>query len=242
VAPATTTRGTVRLESPLEKPRIYGSEAGFRSAVARSIRSGEDLLAQTEGARNRMSLAGSREAALVIEQEWERDFRRWFNRTGKALAQYLQEQLVGVPNAASRPVSPAGSEQRRPDRSWGRMARRQDARGNHQNETQGRSGTPAQRTLLAAEVLPEPVDKGGYLVRAAVWRIGQGVDLHPRSFGRNSWVPRKHVQVEVRHTEADHRDVHSIHALDPQRSRDRSSGSRDRLRFALAQVAEVVDV
>lgn len=93
----------------MEKPRIYGSEAGFRSAVARSIRSGEDLLAQIEGARNRMSLAGSREAALVIEQEWERDFRRWFNRTGKALAQYLQEQLVGVPKGL-RADADAGGE------------------------------------------------------------------------------------------------------------------------------------
>ena len=44
----------------MEKPRIYGSEAGSSAAVARSIRSGEDLLAQTEGARNRMSLAGVR--------------------------------------------------------------------------------------------------------------------------------------------------------------------------------------
>ena len=33
----------------MKKPRIYGSEDGFRAAVARSIRSGEELLDQTEG-------------------------------------------------------------------------------------------------------------------------------------------------------------------------------------------------
>jgi hypothetical protein len=81
----------------MEKPRIYGSEASFRVSLARSIRSGEDLLAQTQGARNRMRLAGSSGDALLIEKEWEQNFRRWFNRTGAALAQYLQEQLVRVP-------------------------------------------------------------------------------------------------------------------------------------------------
>jgi hypothetical protein len=94
----------------MKKPRIYGSEAACRAAIARSIRSGEDLLAQTEGARNRMSVVGAREAASFIEQEWERDFRRWFNRTGKALQQYLQEQLPGVPRGLRPDTDPAGGD------------------------------------------------------------------------------------------------------------------------------------
>jgi hypothetical protein len=107
---ARTTWWAVRLEPPMEKPRIYGSEAAFRATVGRSIRSGEDLLAQTEGARNRMGIAGSRENALVIEEEWERDFRRWFNRTGKALAQYLQEQVVGVPRGLRAETDSEGED------------------------------------------------------------------------------------------------------------------------------------
>jgi hypothetical protein len=82
----------------MKKPRIYGSEARFRAALTRSVRIGEELLDQTEGVRRRMQLVGeSRMDALAVEEAWERDFRRWFNGTGRALAKYLQEQLVGVP-------------------------------------------------------------------------------------------------------------------------------------------------
>jgi hypothetical protein len=89
------------------KPHIYGDEGRFRAAVNRGIRSGEDLAGQTDGVRRRMELAGDRLDALLIEQEWERDFRRWFMATGGTLAKYLQDQLV--PTWARRP--PAGSEE-----------------------------------------------------------------------------------------------------------------------------------
>jgi hypothetical protein len=94
----------------MKKPRIYGSEDRFRAALARSIKSGEELLDQTEGARRRMQLAGdSRLDALAIEEAWERHFRRWFNGTGRALAKYLQEELVGLPTGL-RPEPNAKAE------------------------------------------------------------------------------------------------------------------------------------
>lgn len=78
----------------MKKPRIYGSETRCRAVLTRSIRSGEELLAQTVGVRRRMKLVEkSRLDALVIEQQWEADFRRWFNSTGHSLVKYLQEQL-----------------------------------------------------------------------------------------------------------------------------------------------------
>jgi hypothetical protein len=80
----------------MTKPRIYGNEARFRTALTRSIRSGEELLAQVEGTRNRMKLVDESDA-LVIDQGWERDFRRWFNATGRSLAKYLQDQLAELP-------------------------------------------------------------------------------------------------------------------------------------------------
>jgi hypothetical protein len=79
----------------MTKPRIYGDEGQFRRALTRSIRNGQTLLDQTEGVRRRMKLVEeSRLDTLVIEQDWEQGFRRWFNATGRALAPFLQEQLA----------------------------------------------------------------------------------------------------------------------------------------------------
>jgi hypothetical protein len=85
----------------MTKPRIYGDEARFRAALTRAIRSGEALLAQTDGVRERMKLAqGSKLDEIAIEQEWEGAFRRWFNATGNALVKFLQEQLNPSWNSA----------------------------------------------------------------------------------------------------------------------------------------------
>jgi len=43
----------------------------------------------------------SRLDTLVIEQEWEQDFRRWFNGTARALAPFLQDQFA-VPSRTPR--------------------------------------------------------------------------------------------------------------------------------------------
>lgn len=86
----------------MTRPRIYGDEARFRTALTRAIRSGEALLAQSEGYRRRMKLAeGSPLDVLTIEKEWEAAFRRWFMGTGNALFKFLQEQLNPSWNAAA---------------------------------------------------------------------------------------------------------------------------------------------
>jgi hypothetical protein len=86
----------------MKKPRIYGHESRLRAALMRATRSGEELLAQTEGTRKRMKLVEeSKLDALAIEQQWEADFRRWFMSTGNLLFKYLQEQLNPPWNSAS---------------------------------------------------------------------------------------------------------------------------------------------
>ncbi len=88
----------------MEKPRIYGDEGRFRAAVSRAIRNGEDLLGQTDGIHKRMEFAGDDGVdALLIEQEWEREFRRWFMTTGRTLVKYLQDQLT--PPSARQPAA-----------------------------------------------------------------------------------------------------------------------------------------
>src|SRR4051812_45455656 len=79
----------------MARPRIYGDEAQFRRALTRSIRNGQTLLDQVEGVRRRIKVVeGSSYETFVIEQDWESAFRRWFNATGRALAPFLQDQLM----------------------------------------------------------------------------------------------------------------------------------------------------
>ena len=85
----------------MPKPRIYGDETRFRAALTRAIRSGEDLLAQADGYRQRMKLAeGDRLESFAIEKQYEAAFRKWFMGTGKTLFKYLQEQLNPPWNSA----------------------------------------------------------------------------------------------------------------------------------------------
>jgi hypothetical protein len=81
----------------VEKPRIYGNEGRFRTAVTRAINSGDDLLAQVEGVRKLMQALGDSPEAHAIGEAWVADFLAWFNRTGRTLHRYLREQLIGVP-------------------------------------------------------------------------------------------------------------------------------------------------
>ena len=76
----------------MPKPRIYGDETRFRAALTRAIRSGEDLLVQADGYRQRMKLVdGDRLESFAIEKQYEAAFRKWFMGTGKTLFKYLQE-------------------------------------------------------------------------------------------------------------------------------------------------------
>lgn len=85
----------------MPQPRIYGDETRFRAALTRAIRSGEDLLAQADGYRQRMKLVeDDRLESLAIEKQYEAAFRKWFMGTGKALFKYLQEQLNPPWNSA----------------------------------------------------------------------------------------------------------------------------------------------
>lgn len=85
----------------MPEPRIYGDETRFRAALTRAISSGEDLLAQADGYRQRMKLVESDTfESLAIEKQYEDAFRKWFMGTGRALFKYLQEQLNPPWNSA----------------------------------------------------------------------------------------------------------------------------------------------
>jgi hypothetical protein len=85
----------------MPKPRIYGDEPRFRAALTRAIGSGEDLLAQADGYRERMKLVeGDTLESFAIEKQYEAAFRKWFMGTGKELFKYLQEQLNPPWNSA----------------------------------------------------------------------------------------------------------------------------------------------
>jgi hypothetical protein len=55
----------------VQKPVIYGDEGRFRAAVTKAINSGQDLLAQIEGVRKLMQVAGDPLEARGIESGWE---------------------------------------------------------------------------------------------------------------------------------------------------------------------------
>lgn len=83
----------------MTRPRIYGNEANCRRAIARYIKSGEELLDQAEGVQKRMDAIPEDEGRYeryLIEQEWTARLRKWFNTARPGMGQYLQDQYQEV--------------------------------------------------------------------------------------------------------------------------------------------------
>src|SRR5215208_401793 len=98
----------------MKRPRIYGSEAKCRGAVARYLQGAEELLDQAVGVRNQMAALTEDHAslaALSIETEWEKDVRRWFSVGRRGMKRYLHQQLedmipvlaLGLPPDTGKP-------------------------------------------------------------------------------------------------------------------------------------------
>jgi hypothetical protein len=100
----------------MKRPRIHGGEASFRAALADYIRRAEELLDQAVEVRKRVvALTGAQDFpewdASVVENDWAREVRLWFNGARQAMSEYLQEQLqdvlpvieVGIPLATGKP-------------------------------------------------------------------------------------------------------------------------------------------
>ena len=56
-------------------------------------------------------------------------------------------------------------------------------------------------------------------------RVGQFIDSHPRSAGRDAGIPRVQMLMKVIATEADNRDVHTLYAFRVQRASYCSRGA-----------------
>jgi hypothetical protein len=87
----------------MKRPRIYGSEPECEAAVARAIQGAEQLLDHALDVRSRMvghnrfsQDTGVTGDPFIIEDEWARDLRAWFEDTRETMSKYLQEQLQDV--------------------------------------------------------------------------------------------------------------------------------------------------
>jgi hypothetical protein len=100
----------------MKRPRIRGDGADCRAAVAAYIQRAEELLDQAIGVRERVvALTGAQDVppweAAVVENDWAREVRLWFNGARETMSQYLEEQLqevlpvveVGIPLATRSP-------------------------------------------------------------------------------------------------------------------------------------------
>jgi hypothetical protein len=90
----------------MKRSRIYGSEARCKTALARHLRSLDELLDQAVGVRNRIEgLVGplAEFRAIDAEREWEEDVRRWFTAARRGMRKYLQDQF-----GAALPILAAG--------------------------------------------------------------------------------------------------------------------------------------
>jgi hypothetical protein len=100
----------------MTRPHIYGHEANFRAAVAEYIQRAEELLDQAVEVRRRVvALTAAQDVppweAAVIENDWAREVRLWFNGAREAMSRYLVEQLqevlpvieIGIPLATAKP-------------------------------------------------------------------------------------------------------------------------------------------
>lgn len=99
----------------MKAPRIYGSEARCKAAVAGYINRGEDLLDQAIGVRKQVAAEEARQPksliAFAIEADWAKDVRRWFINARYRLERYLQDQMeeylpvltLGLPPDTGKP-------------------------------------------------------------------------------------------------------------------------------------------
>lgn len=82
-----------------ERPRIYGDSRRARSALTRYITSGEALLDQAIGVRNRMQRAESHSGLgaslerFAAERAWVAELRRWYGNAHRSMQRFLQDQL-----------------------------------------------------------------------------------------------------------------------------------------------------
>jgi hypothetical protein len=79
------------------RPRIYGDESRCRAAVKRYLRAADELLDQAVGVERRLAAVADHRLAefyaIDIQDQWEKDVRRWFSITRQGMAKYLQDQL-----------------------------------------------------------------------------------------------------------------------------------------------------
>ena len=81
----------------MERLRFYGSGTNCRRALRRYIARGEDLADQAAGVRKRIdALPGDRNGAILLENQWGKEFRKWFAETAKAMSGCLQDQFASA--------------------------------------------------------------------------------------------------------------------------------------------------
>ena len=101
----------------VKRPRIYGSEANFRRALARYIGSADAIIDESLGLRNRVMAEDLLGEFIILA--WESP-RRWQANTRSGLLKYLQEQLdellpvlcAGVPSREPRALAAPGTQPR----------------------------------------------------------------------------------------------------------------------------------
>jgi hypothetical protein len=94
----------------MERPHIHGDEVDCRAAVAAYIQRAEELLNEAVDVRSRVvahyrfsqdsGVTGDHSGVtgdpFIIEDEWGRDLRGWFEDARGTMGKYLQEQLQEV--------------------------------------------------------------------------------------------------------------------------------------------------
>jgi hypothetical protein len=101
----------------VQRPRVYGNETKLRSAVARHIETGEELLDQGTGVRNRltaiveqrdMTSADVLTAVLTSKHGWgwDGELRKWARSAGKTMATYLADQFDAKAPVLARGLPP----------------------------------------------------------------------------------------------------------------------------------------
>ena len=94
----------------MTRPRIYGSETNYRNAIARYIKSCDDLIDQAEGVRKRVLDAGPLAEFELIASGWPDSVERWRVNARHNLQKYLQEQTETKLPVLSAPL-PKSSDQ-----------------------------------------------------------------------------------------------------------------------------------
>ena len=80
----------------MTRPRIYGDESRARAAVARYIRSADDLIDQAEGVRKRLESDDKLVEFELFGGGWPDDVKRWEVSAWRGLRKYLQDQTEDV--------------------------------------------------------------------------------------------------------------------------------------------------